>query len=101
MSETALRPPPGPATAWSSRRALARAWNWPDGALQACQDIEHRHPGLTAWYGHDGMRGGPPGFHAWQYRGRPWEHLYGATAEELEQKIRRATEDGHFRSSLR
>jgi hypothetical protein len=38
------------ALAVSNRRVIAERVGWPDGALQACQEFDERHPGWYAWW---------------------------------------------------
>jgi S-ribosylhomocysteine lyase len=78
----------GPPMAWWNRRSAAKRENWPDGALTACQDIEHRNPDWSPTYEPKGVGDGPPGFYAARHgtaaAGRP---KFGATPDELEAAI--------------
>jgi hypothetical protein len=87
--------PTPPAPRWPSDHVL-RAQNkvlladrlrWPEGALQACQELERRHPGWhVSWLGEriDGRR--PAGFHA-SLEGWHKVHLYAATVDRLEPEM--------------
>ena len=65
--------PPGLALRRSNMRIFAKRLSWPAGALQACWDLEKRHPGwLVSWLGENtfagferpaGYRGVREGFH--------------------------------------
>jgi hypothetical protein len=81
-------PVQGPPTAWQNRRVAAARQNWPDGALTACQDIEHRSPRWHPTYQPQGMNGGPPGFYAGPHGATVRRYRFGATPDELEAAIK-------------
>ncbi|MFB4314362.1 hypothetical protein [Actinomadura sp. 21ATH] len=76
-----------------NREILAERLGWPDGALEACRELEQRHPGWSLWYDIGGLPASPvPRYRAecdygWRYRemGRPRqkEEVCAAAAEEV------------------
>lgn len=89
---TVVMPTP-PAPKWPSDRALraqnkvllAERLRWPDGALQACQDLEKRYPGWNVHWLGESIRGRRrAGFHA-SFDG-PFHKVdvYAPTVAELE-----------------
>lgn len=78
--------PPGRDLAWKNRRTIAERLHWPEGALEACEQIEQDHP---EWYPNWSAGGWPiyqePGFYAlrWNNRERMERPVYGADPEQL------------------
>ena len=84
MQQTPLDPP-GPELAAKNRRLFAQRLGWPDGALEACEQLDQAHAG---WYANWSPGGSPSrpdaGYYTrrWhQERGEPF--AYGRTPEEL------------------
>lgn len=74
----------------NNRRLIAERTGWPEGALQACADLEDRHPGWhVSWMNENTTPGWerPAGFYATHRGGLhavgPIE-AYAATAADLE-----------------
>lgn len=72
-----------------NRKVLAERLRWPDGALQACAELEGRHPGWhVSWMMANPHRGfeRPAGFLATgeSADGMHSAEVFGATVEELE-----------------
>jgi hypothetical protein len=73
-----------------NRPILAERLHWPDGAVQACADLEERHPGWRVWWLGENSSPGwelPAGFSAsYETRGHATTELkaFVPTAEELE-----------------
>ena len=84
---TAALHPPGVELAWKNRRLFAEREAWPEGAVEACEDIEREHPDWYPNYSHGGTLGRQhrdAGYYAGR-RGAPWEEppAYGANPQEL------------------
>ncbi len=43
--------PPGPELAERNRELIAERLKWPEGALEACRDLEDRSPPWHCWVG--------------------------------------------------
>lgn len=72
--------------AWRNRRVLAERQGWPDGAVEACEQLEVTHRGWSfSWRTANTIKGfeRPEGFYA--TTGSTWRDItrYGATPEEL------------------
>jgi hypothetical protein len=70
-----------------NRAILAERLRWPDGALQACADLEDAHPGWhVSWLAENITPGfeRPAGFHASYSHERHRGEAFAATAGELE-----------------
>lgn len=85
--------PPDTVMAWNNRRLLAdRKPRWPDGALDACEQIDVEHPGWsTMWREANTWSGNPAGFYAHHER-HPgsgiWDGpVYGATPADVRAEI--------------
>lgn len=95
---------PGPELTERNRELLAARGNWPPGALEACRDLEHRHPGWHAWWTdrpwrRDGDVPDGPAYGAAPVSRPPVGHsLYAVTADELAGLIGKADEE---RAALR
>lgn len=85
--------PTPPAPKWPSDRSLraqnrallAERLRWPEGALQACQELEQRHPGWHVHWLGEAIRGRRrAGFHASRHVTRHKADVYAPTAAELE-----------------
>lgn len=79
----------GAPMAWWNRRTAAERENWPHGALQACQDIQHRHPGWHPTYRRPDPTREKGGYYAHRQRGL-WggaREAWGETPEDLEKAI--------------
>lgn len=74
----------------NNQAIIAAALGWPDGALQACADLEDHHPGWhVSWMGENITPGfeRPAGFYATHSGGSHTVaklKAFGATAAELE-----------------
>lgn len=80
--------PPGPELVVANRRVMAARLDWPDGAVEACEQIDADHPGWSADYRH-AYREWPAGFYAAHDNHSHLEpNLYGATPDELRAAIR-------------
>jgi hypothetical protein len=90
--------PMPPTPRWPSDRVLrsqnkvilAERLRWPEGALQACQELEQRHPGWHVTWLNENTRAGferPAGFHARFDGGRHKVGIYAATTEKLEPEM--------------
>lgn len=71
----------------NNQSLIAQALHWPEGALEACADLEDRHPGWQVCWMAENTAAGferPAGFYA-QYE-HPWHkaEVHTATAEELD-----------------
>lgn len=83
--------------AWANRRLLAERLDWPEGALEACEDIEPRHPGWSLFWAPANT---VPGFEKaagyWAIRhGMHEAERFAATPAELEQAIQDAPPAEH------
>jgi hypothetical protein len=66
-----------------NRELLAERLSWPDGALEACRQLERKHEGYSTWWG-KGWSGDPkPGFYARPTEEQRGQTLYGRTDEDL------------------
>jgi hypothetical protein len=78
---------PGPELAWRNRQLIAARAHWPDGALEACEQIEKARPDwCPGWRAANTIAGfeAPAGYYGIRReadRGEP--AAYGATAEAL------------------
>jgi predicted DNA-binding transcriptional regulator AlpA len=77
------------ALAWDNRRILAERLNWPNGALETCEQVEQESPEWHITYSAGGNRTwNKAGFYAQRKAAwRPEPALYGASASELEAAI--------------
>lgn len=69
-----------------NQRILAGKFRWPDGALEACWDLENRHPGWrVSWLGENLLPGfeRPAGFWAALHDGMHQAEAIRADAAEL------------------
>lgn len=78
-----------------NREIIASRLAWPDGALAACRDLEHRHPDWHCWWTdrpwrHDGNVPDGPCFGAAPDRHRPADSLYAASPAALAEAIEAA-----------
>jgi hypothetical protein len=72
----------------NNQRLIALRTHWADGALQACQELEDRHPGWQVWWHPKSITPGferPAGFYA-SHPGHWMKKIqaYAPTAAELE-----------------
>lgn len=84
-----------------NREILAERGSWPPGALDACRDLERRHPGWHAWWtDHPWRRDRDvpdgPAYGAAHVTGMA-DSLYAVTPEELSRLIQ-ATEEERRRT---
>jgi hypothetical protein len=89
-----MNPNPLPAgMAERNRAVIAERLGWPDGALEACQDLEQRHPAWHVTYVLGGVPSAPtPGYRAYlrdPYL-RPDQAQFAATPDEMSALINRA-----------
>lgn len=71
----------------NNQRIIAEALHWPDGALQACADLEDRHPGWGVSWMHENTTPGferAAGFYATCEHYTHRVEVNAATAAELE-----------------
>lgn len=91
-----------PETIRQNRRLIAERLHWPDGALEACEQLESEHPGFeVAWFGENRSArpefNKPAGFYAWRAGDQPgqmwadgWHgrhEWYGTTPDELKAEL--------------
>jgi hypothetical protein len=80
----------------TNRALIAKRLGWPDGALEACQTLEERHPAWHITYVPGGVPAAPaPGYRA--YLRDPYPHdrpQSAATPDELSALITRAEQAG-------
>jgi hypothetical protein len=76
-------------------RLLAQSGNWPEGAVQACEQIEAEHPGWSVFYSNGGwMTWKEAGYYARRRRHRRLQpYTYGATPDELRFAIETHSDD--------
>jgi hypothetical protein len=70
-----------------NRAVLAVRQHWPEGALQACQDLEEQHPGwYVSWRGENTTPGfeRPAGFYATYDHGLHKTEVFSPTLEAVE-----------------
>jgi hypothetical protein len=71
----------------SNQRILAERLHWPNGAVQACQELEDRHPGwYLTWYATPGWKR-PAGFCATNGDARHQVEIFRESARELEEAM--------------
>ena len=91
MADAELHPI-GPELAHRNRRILAERLHWPDGAIQACEQIESESPAWrTTWAQGGDLTWTKPGFYAhrrqWHINDKKPRWVYGATPDELRHAI--------------
>jgi len=71
----------------NNQRIIAEALRWPEGALQACADLEDRHPGWHVSWRHESTTPGlerTAGFYAKYDHGMHKAEVWAPTAEAIE-----------------
>jgi len=86
---------PGPALWAKNRRVIAERSGWPDGAVDACEQLERDWPDWSvSWEAGGGKESKDPGFYAnrhdWHPRDPGPRDQYGATPDELRTAIESA-----------